>query len=305
MLALIDEHNAAAPVDRRRRAARALPRAEHAPAAARRARASTRSSSRAPCARFRPSGPGCPRLQIVVSIDGLQPEHDERRKPATYDRILKHIDGHQITVHCTVTRQQVQRDGLPRRVPDVLVGATPDTRQIWISLYTPQVGETVGRDGSRRPIAQRVVADLLRAADAAIPKLADAEGHDRRLSRAAGVARRVHLRADDDVRVGRPRAARSRRASSAAIPTAASAAASRRRGSRPSARHRLPGGLRVGAIFDASSLRVGQVTARPRPTFRSAAAADSLTPAEPQACNRPAILVRTCTSRRSHARPRA
>ena len=52
-----------------------------------------------------------PRLQIVVSIDGLQPEHDARRTPATYDRILKHIDGHQITVHCTVTRQQVQRDG--------------------------------------------------------------------------------------------------------------------------------------------------------------------------------------------------
>src|SRR5919108_4525919 len=51
------------------------------------------------------------RLQIVVSIDGLQPEHDERRKPATYDRVLKHIKGHHITVHCTVTRQQVQRDG--------------------------------------------------------------------------------------------------------------------------------------------------------------------------------------------------
>ena len=51
------------------------------------------------------------RLQIVVSIDGLQPEHDVRRTPATYDRILKHIEGHQITVHCTVTRQQVRRDG--------------------------------------------------------------------------------------------------------------------------------------------------------------------------------------------------
>src|SRR5262245_15564135 len=49
------------------------------------------------------------RLQIVVSIDGLPAEHDERRKPATYDRILKHIEGHQITVHCTVTRQQVRR----------------------------------------------------------------------------------------------------------------------------------------------------------------------------------------------------
>src|SRR4030095_13630081 len=28
-----------------------------------------------------------PRLQIVVSIDGLQPEHDVRRTPATYDHI--------------------------------------------------------------------------------------------------------------------------------------------------------------------------------------------------------------------------
>src|SRR5687768_14678462 len=49
------------------------------------------------------------RLQLCVSIDGLQPEHDQRRKPATYDRILKHIAGHRITVHCTVTRQQVRR----------------------------------------------------------------------------------------------------------------------------------------------------------------------------------------------------
>ena len=32
-----------------------------------------------------------PRLEIVVSIDGLQPEHDVRRAPATYDRIVKHI----------------------------------------------------------------------------------------------------------------------------------------------------------------------------------------------------------------------
>jgi organic radical activating enzyme len=28
------------------------------------------------------------RLQISVSIDGLQPEHDARRAPATYDRVL-------------------------------------------------------------------------------------------------------------------------------------------------------------------------------------------------------------------------
>src|SRR5579872_6396333 len=30
-------------------------------------------------------------LHLVVSIDGLAPEHDKRRAPATYTRILKHI----------------------------------------------------------------------------------------------------------------------------------------------------------------------------------------------------------------------
>src|SRR5215203_726774 len=80
------------------------------------------------------------RLQLVVSIDGLQPEHDERRKPATYDRILKHIEGHQITVHCTVTRQQARRDGYIEEFLNFWQ-ANADTRLIWISLYTPQVGE--------------------------------------------------------------------------------------------------------------------------------------------------------------------
>jgi uncharacterized protein YajQ (UPF0234 family)/MoaA/NifB/PqqE/SkfB family radical SAM enzyme len=82
-----------------------------------------------------------PRLQVVVSIDGLQPEHDARRTPATYDRILKHIAGHQIVVHCTVTRQQVQRDGYIDQFVDYWSG-NPHTRNIWVSLYTPQVGET-------------------------------------------------------------------------------------------------------------------------------------------------------------------
>jgi MoaA/NifB/PqqE/SkfB family radical SAM enzyme len=80
------------------------------------------------------------RLQIVVSIDGLQPEHDERRKPATYDRILKHIEGHQITVHCTVTRQQVRRPGYLEEFLRIWQ-ANANTRLIWVSLYTPQVGE--------------------------------------------------------------------------------------------------------------------------------------------------------------------
>lgn len=83
---------------------------------------------------------GIRRLQIVVSIDGLQPEHDARRTPATYDRILKHIAGHQITVHCTVTRQQVRRQGYLEEFLQYWQ-ENANTRLIWISLYTPQVGE--------------------------------------------------------------------------------------------------------------------------------------------------------------------
>jgi sulfatase maturation enzyme AslB (radical SAM superfamily) len=80
------------------------------------------------------------RFQIVVSIDGLQPEHDERRKPATYDRILKHIAGHQITVHCTVTSQQVRRAGYLEEFVRFW-SDNRDTDHIWVSLYTPQIGE--------------------------------------------------------------------------------------------------------------------------------------------------------------------
>jgi hypothetical protein len=41
------------------------------------------------------------KLHLVVSVDGLSTEHDKRRSPATYERILKHIAGHRLTVHCT------------------------------------------------------------------------------------------------------------------------------------------------------------------------------------------------------------
>jgi MoaA/NifB/PqqE/SkfB family radical SAM enzyme len=81
------------------------------------------------------------RLQICVSIDGLQPEHDARRAPATYARILKHIEGHQITVHCTVTRQQTMREGYIEEFVRTW-SDNADVRSIWISLYTPQLNET-------------------------------------------------------------------------------------------------------------------------------------------------------------------
>ena len=101
---------------------------------------------------------GLSRLSIVVSIDVLQPEHDARRTPATYDRILKHIAGHSITVHCTVTRQQANRPGY---LDEFLRfwSARGEVEKIWMSLYTPQIGE-VSDERLRPADRQRVVADL-------------------------------------------------------------------------------------------------------------------------------------------------
>jgi MoaA/NifB/PqqE/SkfB family radical SAM enzyme len=102
---------------------------------------------------------GLPRFTISVSVDGLQPEHDERRKPATYERILKNIVGHQITVHCTVTRQQIHRPGY---LEDFLKfwSAKQEVRKIWMSLYTPQVGE-ISAERLTPQDRKRAVADLL------------------------------------------------------------------------------------------------------------------------------------------------
>jgi organic radical activating enzyme len=99
-----------------------------------------------------------PRLTLVVSIDGLQPEHDVRRAPATYARILNHIEGHDITVHCTITRQQVQRSGY---IEEFLRfwSEREGVSRIWMSLYTPQVGEV--SDERLEPADRtQVVADL-------------------------------------------------------------------------------------------------------------------------------------------------
>jgi len=80
-------------------------------------------------------------LNIVVSIDGLQPEHDVRRKPATYERILRNIKGTRITVHCTITSQIADRSGY---LDEFLRFWTsqPEVVKIWFSIFTPQRGAT-------------------------------------------------------------------------------------------------------------------------------------------------------------------
>jgi MoaA/NifB/PqqE/SkfB family radical SAM enzyme len=80
-----------------------------------------------------------PNLQLVVSIDGLQPEHDARRKPATYERILRHIQGHHIAVHCTITSAMMKRSGYLSEFVDFWA-ANPAVEKIWMSIFTPQRG---------------------------------------------------------------------------------------------------------------------------------------------------------------------
>ncbi len=81
-----------------------------------------------------------PNLHLVVSVDGLAPEHDRRRSPATYARILEHIRHHQVIVHCTVVRQFLSRPGYLREFTSFW-SARREVRKIWFSLFTPQEGD--------------------------------------------------------------------------------------------------------------------------------------------------------------------
>lgn len=79
-------------------------------------------------------------LNVVVSIDGLEPEHDQRRAPATYARILKNIEGQRITIHCTITGQMMKRDGYLEEFLDFWTPRN-EIRKVWFSLFTPQFGD--------------------------------------------------------------------------------------------------------------------------------------------------------------------
>ncbi len=101
-----------------------------------------------------------PNFKLVVSIDGLPAEHDVRRTPATYDRILKNVAGHHITVHCTVTSQIFKRSTYLEEFLSYWQ-ERPEANQIWVSIFTPQVGSADAEILSPEQ-RQYVVAELLR-----------------------------------------------------------------------------------------------------------------------------------------------
>lgn len=81
-----------------------------------------------------------PHVTVAVSVDGLAPDHDVRRHPATYDRILKNIGGRRVNIHCTIVRQHMQQPGYLEQFLAFWSGR-PEVNRIWFSVYTPQRGE--------------------------------------------------------------------------------------------------------------------------------------------------------------------
>lgn len=79
------------------------------------------------------------RLNVVVSVDGLEPDHDERRKPATYERILKNIQEARVTIHCTITGQMMKQADYFDRFLEFWA-QNPAIKRIWMSIFTPQKG---------------------------------------------------------------------------------------------------------------------------------------------------------------------
>ena len=197
-----------------------------------------------------------PNFELSVSVDGLQPEHDARRKPATYDRILKHIAGHRVTVHCTVTRQQARRDGYLEEFVATW-SARDAVAKILVSLYTPQIGEASDEMLTAED-RRSVVADLLslrtRFPKVAMPRpMVEAYADPPSSPDDCVFAKTTTcVSADFDTRIapcqfgGAPDCSQCGCAASAGLAAVG--------------RHRLPGGLRLDTLMDAS-LRVGK-TAR-------------------------------------------
>ncbi|MCU1263666.1 MAG: Fe-S protein radical family [Bryobacterales bacterium] len=126
-----------------------------------------------------PAWAALPRLNVVVSIDGLRPEHDLRRKPATYERIMQNIAGQRITIHCTITGQMMKRPGY---LHEFLTFWTPrpEIHKIWFSLFTPQIGHDLPEilTGEER---SQVIVELLQLRKK-FPKLDMPEGLIRQIA---------------------------------------------------------------------------------------------------------------------------
>lgn len=81
-----------------------------------------------------------PKVTVAISVDGNAEDHDVRRKPATYARILKNIAGRRVNIHWTVVRKNIEQPGYMDRYLSFWNDRS-EVRNIWVSVYTPQRDE--------------------------------------------------------------------------------------------------------------------------------------------------------------------
>ena len=118
--------------------------------------------------RIPPEWTAMPKITVAVSVDGNPEDHDIRRKPATYDRILRNINSNKVNIHWTVIRSNVEQPGYMDRYLGFW-NSRPEVNRIWVSVYTPQIGE----DSPERltPENRRQLAKFLTGAAGGYPKL--------------------------------------------------------------------------------------------------------------------------------------
>jgi sulfatase maturation enzyme AslB (radical SAM superfamily) len=199
-------------------------------------------------------------LNVVVSIDGLRPEHDARRAPATYERIIRNIAGQSVTVHCTITGQMMKRPGY---LGDFLQFWTPrpEVRRVWFSLFTPQRGEQ-GPEVLTAEERKEAIADMLLLRKI-FPKLQMPEPMIREFAHppqnpAECVFAQTTRTLSADLKTGITPC------QFGGDPDCGSCGCAASMGVAAIANHKLGGIVPIGAIFRAS-VRIGQIFAKPEP----------------------------------------
>jgi MoaA/NifB/PqqE/SkfB family radical SAM enzyme len=81
-----------------------------------------------------------PNIVVAVSVDGLPKHHDVRRTPATYERILRNIEGRKVNIHWTIVRSHAEEPGYLEEYV-AFWNARPEVHKIWCSVYSPQMRE--------------------------------------------------------------------------------------------------------------------------------------------------------------------
>src|SRR5260370_6122707 len=79
-------------------------------------------------------------LHRALAVAVWRPIEDEPLPPATYERILNDIVDEEVTIHCTIRRQQLRRSDDLSDCASFWSERT-EVRNIWFSLLTPQEGD--------------------------------------------------------------------------------------------------------------------------------------------------------------------